>query len=112
MRFTRHVATINASEFRHRPQSLSLVKVRFNYSESLAELWASDCETTVPLRGYFADADLKRPLAIEDLGKRKWWVVLSCRLEHPQDEVSPASTKRRAGKASAERLSATKRRKQ
>eukprot|EP00971_Amphidinium_carterae_P107622 2131176-Amphidinium_carterae.1 len=52
---TRAIAKVSASSFRKPPGDLSACFIRFNHSESLAEIAAPDTKSTIQLRGHFKD---------------------------------------------------------
>eukprot|EP00971_Amphidinium_carterae_P163080 3233095-Amphidinium_carterae.1 len=66
MAVTRCFAKISASDFRKTPKDLSTLFVRFNHSESLAELASPEVKGTIVIRNHFKETELKRALALED----------------------------------------------
>eukprot|EP00971_Amphidinium_carterae_P249017 4942907-Amphidinium_carterae.1 len=66
MAVTRCIAKISASDFRKTPKDLSTVFIRFNHSESLAELASPEVKGSIVIRNHFKDTELKRALALED----------------------------------------------
>eukprot|EP00971_Amphidinium_carterae_P204061 4049443-Amphidinium_carterae.2 len=122
MRFTRSVITVHASAFKQRPKNLRDVQVRHNHSELLAELYFPGVEQTVGLRSVFGEAQLRRPLAVQDVGINNELLEvvqervailfqLSGRSLCRKDGGASASSKSKAARAPSELNSSSKKRK-